>query len=805
MKGEYEYGVTTFGDGANHKVSLTAGTAFGEVRGHVLLSGEYFDQKGIQSIDRDWNDAGFFQIDNPAYSAAACTDSSAATPCVNARLIQKGIGTGTFAPGGLILNSTANPASLRGTYFGTVNPATGRATTGTAVFGPQSGQWMVGGDYRLLSEGHAGSATLLPSETRKSAFARLSWEFSPAFNVFGQFSYAYYRGASFYQQTPTTPVTIRVDNAYLPDSVRAAMVAAGASTIQIGTSNIGIPPQGSNNKRETFRYVAGADGEFDAIGRGWRWDAYYQKGETKTDELLTNAWNISRMAQATDAVVVTAANAGTSGLAPGSIACRSTLTNPGNGCVPLNRIGLGGMSQAAINYVLYDGLQPLREQTLKQDVVAANLSTNSLFELPAGGVSLAFGAEYRKESVDGFVDPLFQPLVANGVTSGTWIYGNYLPTIGSYNVKEAYVETIIPVFRGLDLNGAFRITDYSTSGQVETWKVGVTWQVIDDVKVRGTISRDIRAPNLGELFAPGTGRTNTVNVPQPGGALRADQFNESTVGNPDLQPEVARTYGAGIVFTPTFLPGFAASVDYYKIDLKDTIASVTAQTLVDQCYIQNITESCSFISTTGGRGVVTPGLAVTSIEIKPINFVSLKSQGIDFEASYRRAIGPGSLALRALASYAIERVTNNGIDVPTDAAGENSGSLPDWTFRLSAAYTLESGFSFQAVGRGVSDGVYDNSYIVCTTGCPLSTVANRTVNTNRIPGAWYLDLNADYRFEIAGVGSTAFVSIRNVLNTDPVLVANGPTGNNTPAYPQTNRNLYDVLGRVFRIGLRVEY
>ncbi|MCX7283515.1 MAG: TonB-dependent receptor [Novosphingobium sp.] len=801
LSAEYEYGVTTYGDGPNHKVSLTAGQEFAGGRGHIIVSGEHFSQTGIQSIDRDWNDSGFFLANNPAYSVAACRDTLASTPCVNEFLIGSGIGTGQFTPGGLI-----STGPLRGTYFGSINPATGKATVNQLVFGTTSGQWMVGGDLGITTEGHRSSATLLPSEKRTSAFGRLSYEFSPAFNLFGQFAYSKYNGQSFYQQTPTVGVVIQRDNAFLPDSVRAAMVANNLNSIQIGTSNIFLPPQGSNNTREVYRYVAGADGAFGALGKEWKWDAYYQLGKTRTNELLTNTWNIARMAAATDAVVAQAGNNG--GYAAGTIVCRinvdANLTNNDSACVPLNRIGTNGASQAAIDYVLYNGLQPLRKQQLKQEVAAFNLSTNNLFSTWAGAVSLAFGGEYRKESVTGTVDDLFRPRVANGVTTGTWIYDNYLPTNGDYHVKEAYGETIIPLATGMDFNGAIRLTDYSTSGTVTTWKAGLTWQLSDDVKLRGTVSRDIRAPNLAELFAPGTGRTNTVNVPQANGSISPNQFNESTVGNPDLKPEVAQTYGGGVVLTPQFIPGFAMSVDYYKIDLSGSIDSLTAQTLVDQCYLQQIAAACTFISTTGGRGVTTPGLAVTSIEIKPTNFVSLETSGLDIEASYRREVGPGNLSLRALASHAIELTTDNGVTLQTNAAGQNTGGLPSWTYRFTAAYDFNSGFSIQGVARGVSGGVYNNNYIVCTTDCPLSTADRRTVNLNSIPGAFYFDMNASYNFEVAGVKTQAFISIRNLTNKDPVLVGNGPTGNNTPAYPQTNRALYDVLGRVFRMGLRIK-
>ncbi|WP_231621560.1 TonB-dependent receptor plug domain-containing protein [Sphingomonas sp. 37zxx] len=793
LKGDYEYGVTTYSDGPNHKISLTGGMPFADGRGHVIVSAEAFTQKGEHTINRDWNQAGFFQIDNPAYTP---------TNGQPARLVQGGIGTSQFTPGGLI-----STGPFRGTYFGTIGA--GGPSLNQLQFGPTNGQWMVGGDYLITRENHIGTNTLIPDEDRSSIFGRVEYEVMPEATLFLTGSYAHYEGNSFYQQTPSTGVTLQVApsaanggliNAYLPtafiNQVNAYNATPGntrVNTVAIGTSNAGIPAQGSNNTRDVFRVVGGVEGEFAAIGRDWRWDAYVQRGVAKVDELLTNTWNTARMALATDAVFAPAGNA--AGIAPGTITCRSTLTNPGNGCVPINRVGVGGVTQGALDYIFNDGNQPLREQTLKQTVAALNFSTKRLFDNWQGPVSIAFGAEARRESVTGTVDPQFN--------SG-WLYGNYLVTEGEFSVYEGYLETVFPLFKGADLNGAYRLTNYSTSGSVSTWKVGLTWQPISDFRLRGTVSRDIRAPNLGELFAPGTARTNTVNVPLAGGAFRADQFLEQTVGNPQLAPEIAKTYGAGVIFTPSFVPGFAASVDYYNIDLSGAISNYTAQTTVDLCYEQANADACQNITTTAGVGGTQAGAAITGIRLTPFNFVGVKSEGLDFEASYRRPLGGGQMTLRALATHYLSLYTDNGVDFPTEAAGQNSGNTPDWTYRLTAAYDKD-GVGLQLTGRGLSGGVYNNDFIECQTTCPPSTVQNRTINDNQIAGAFYLDFAANYAFEVQGAKLQAFLSVRNILDTDPVLVGNGPTGNNTPAYPQTNRNLYDFLGRVYRLGMRFAF
>lgn len=780
VRAEYEFGVTDYGDAPNHLARLTAGFGFGGGRGRILLAADYFRQHGVDTYDRPWQQSGFFQIDNPAFVQGNGQPE---------RLVGSGIGTYQFTPGGII-----NTGPLRGTYFGAIDPATGQASLNRFNYGPNRGQWMIGGDYLISREGHWSSNSLVPDEKRGNVFGRIAYEVSPLFNPFVQYSWSGYNGKSFYQQTPSTGITIQRDNAFLPDALRSQMVALNLGTINIGTSNAGIAAAGSDNDRNVYRFVAGADGTFETGRIDWKWDGYYQVGIARTEERLTNTWRNDRVALAQDAIRAPVGN--TLSVAPGTIICRSRLTNPNNGCVPLNRIGIGGVTPEAVNYIMNDGRQPLRYQSLRQDVAALNFSTNNLFSTWAGPVSVALGGEWRRERVDGSVDPVF---------SAGWLYGNYLVTRGSYDVVEGYVETVVPLWDGLDFNGALRLTDYSTSGQVVTWKVGATWQIIEDLKLRATRSRDIRAPNLAELFAPGTARTNTVNVPLPGGGQRPDQFLEQTTGNSALEPEVAMTWGLGAVLTPSFLEGFGLSVDYFDIDLSGAIDTITAQTITTLCLEQNRTDLCDFITF---NGPVSPASVITSIKLVPFNFARRRVKGVDFEASYRTDLGAGRLMLRGLASHYIDNIVDNGIDVARDLAGQNAGgaeATPTWNFRLTANYDIAD-WTFNVVGRGFSGGVYDNNFIECAAGsCPVSTPVARTINDNSIAGQWYLDASITRRIAFGGSKAEVFAYVRNLLNSDPVLVGNGPTGNNTPAYPMTNRNLYDVLGRVFRVGVRFEY
>ncbi|WP_404478215.1 TonB-dependent receptor plug domain-containing protein [Novosphingobium sp. BL-52-GroH] len=757
-------GISDYGDAFNYRLSATAGFSLLDDRLHLLTNVSWFHQDRVEGINRDWNNSGYFQINNPAYTA---------TNGQPQRLVGSGVGPSGYTAGGLI---TSGP--LKGTYF------LGEGQTGQLNYGTVSSPWMVGGDWQTTLAGHVGTNTLVPEDERLSVFQRIGFEITPDIEVFGQFSYNRSQSASSYQQTPSTGVTIRSDNAYLLSqypAVAAAMAAQGLSTITVGTSNAGFPIPGSNIKRQVYRGVLGAKGSLDLFSKPMNWDVYYQKGVTKTREELVNTWNNARMALAQDAVYA----------ADGSIVCRSTLTDPTNGCVPIDRLGTDGPSQEALDYIYYDGYQPIRHQTIKQDVAAATIS-GSAFALPAGDIAFATGVEWRREQINGEVDPIHN--------SG-WLYGNFRVNKGKYDVYEGFLEVDIPIIDGMNVNAAARGTHYSTSGWVGTWKLGAGYQVIDDFRLRGNISHDIRAPNLDELFAAGTARTNSVIIPTGADApvTGSQQFVQNAFGNRNLKPEVADAWTVGGVFTPSFLPGFSASFDYYEIKIKDAIGSITAQQTVDLCYDQGVTAYCPNIHFVDG--------ALSTIDLSPINFATQKTRGFDIEASYSLPVGPGTLRLHGQATHYIENVLDDGISYPVDYAGVLAGGTyasPNWVYRLSAFYEVDP-VTFNLVARGFTDGVYGNDWIECTSNCPTSTPQYRTINDNDINGVTYFDASVDFKFpSMGGTGHLTFV-VTNLLNKDPVLIGNGPDGNNVPAYAQTYRNLYDVVGRTFRVSAKVEF
>jgi outer membrane receptor protein involved in Fe transport len=638
---------------------------------------------------------------------------------------------------------------------------------------------MQGGDWRDSDVSSFNS--LAARIDRKNLFARTSFDLADNLEVYVQASWGNTEAQSWCcRQFNVANLTVQADNAFIPADIAARVAELGLTSLRLGSMHADLPVIATANERTVNRYVVGSNGSFEAFSAPWRWNAYYQKGISKVQSVAPEVTIKSNFSRATDAVRDV----------DGSIVCRSTLADPADGCVPYNLMGIGVNSPAALDYVLGDAW---RHERFTQDVAAASLQGEP-FESWAGPVSSAVGVEYRKESVTGSADPIS---MING-----YFAGNYLPTKGSYHVAEGFLEMLVPLAKDLrwarqmDFNGAVRFTDYSTSGQVTTWKLGMTYSPVPDVTLRATRSRDIRAPNLLELFQAGGANTNNV----------IDPFNDNmniayqglAVGNLELQPEKADTTGLGIIYQPSWAPGFSASFDYYNIDIQDAIGTIGAQQIVDRCFAGNQT-FCAAITRDAQAGVI------TQIRTSPFNLITQLARGFDVEASYSRPMGGGELAIRALATRYLKNYSANGINVPTDSAGQNAGSgPPDWLGRVSLSYSNEA-LTMTLIGRAVSSGVYDNAFIECTSSCPTSTADNRTINDNHIDGAVYLDASIAYRLALAASRSNVemFLSVTNLADKDPVVVAPGPSG---VAYATSanNPSLYDSLGRIFRAGVRIK-
>ena len=770
VKGEVSGGVTSYGDDKNYKIGLSAGFGFGGGRGHVLLSGEQVDRSGIlDDGDRAWNEVGWGIMTNPLYGnpTAACPACSTSVP---QRLLLPSVSESNAAPGGIIVSGP-----LKGTAFGP-GGVPFQLNYGSIVLDPK----MSGGDWKFTESRQNHGNSLSPSESRQNAFMRVAYDITDSINIFASAGWArekpYTR--SFTQFQLGNAGTIKADNAFIPAELRARMTALGLTTFALGSMNYDLPIVAVSNDRKVNRYVVGGNGKFDAFGTGWSWDAYFQNGVSRSNINAIGVASKSRFALAIDAV----RNAN------GQIVCRSTLTNPNNGCVPWNEMGIGVNTDAARAYLT--GTAHIN-QKLTQNVWAGSV-TGEPFSNWAGPVSIALSAEHRSEKSTGVNDPVSQAV--------DWFAGNYLPVIGGVTVTEGALETVVPIAKGQpwadswDLNAAVRATDYSTAGYVTTWKIGTTYTPIPDIKLRVTRSRDIRAPNLQELFAGGTSNQVTVfdAVTNTSPLVRG-----VVTGNTKLKPEKADTTGIGVVLQPSFLSGFSASVDYWNIDIKGSIGTIGAQGVFDLC-VQGAQQFCQAI--TRVNGVATGYLAA------PFNLSVQKARGLDLEASYRMPVSDlvsgwaGDVSLHGNATHYMKNFTDNGINKPTDTAGQNtSGGPPSWRMSATLAYD-NNPIKASLTARAISGGTYDNSYITCTSGCPVSAVDNTTININHMAGAFYLDTSLSYKFGISeSAEGEAFLNVKNIANRDPAAFA--PF--NTSFYLLlANATLYDTMGRVFRAGLR---
>ncbi len=754
LKGEIDKGISQYDDNAETRATLSGGMDFAGGRGHILASGEYFKNNGVPGGARDWARQGVALINNPAAPPTFLVKSNVLTVGTYGGLITTGTG-GTAANNALFKGIQFLPGGVAAPYnFGTLTTSTQQ----------------VGGD---------GVPTEYVQEInrpleRGSAYGRLSYELTDSITFSADVLYG--RSVSdvvnsFNRRQTANPLTIKSDNAFLPASIKSQMTAAGVT----GLTFLRFSREGgmvyTHVDSATLRSSIGLDGKIGAL----TWNAYYQYGRTTQNNEVRNDEITPNMNAAVDAVVVTAGNVGTSGLPVGSIACRSTLTAPTNGCVPFNVFGEGSPSAAALAYTRGTSRS---DAVVRQDVVAASIA-GPLFEGWAGAISFATGAEYRKESVALTTDALSP--------TGAFLFGNPTPWTGGNNVKEGFLEFVVPLLkdsvlaRELELNAAGRVTDYSTSGTVKTWKVGLSWKPFEDLRLRGTRSRDIRAPNLSELFQAGRQSTTSFTDPFNNNA-QVSGVPQVNTGNSALTPEFADTLTIGAVYSPSWAPGLNLSVDFYDIKIKDAIGTITSQTAINQCFA-GVSLACSLFTRNASN-------VITRFTSAPINLASAATQGVDIELAYRvparQLFGlEGAMTFRALAAYVGKQETQTPGAAPLDRAGEvGVNPFPHWRGTTQLNYDGER-FGWFLQGRYIGSGTFD------------VTRGPSVVDLQHISSQFYLDGQISGRANAGGKEFELFLNVRNLFNNQPPFT---PQDGNIPV--PVNTSLYDVIGRTFRVGLK---
>lgn len=773
IKGEVEGGISSRHDDRSQRYGLAFGHGFASDRGHFVGSVEYYNSAGIlNDSGRAWAQQHYDIIPNPNYP----NDGRPAN------LWRANVTGAQFSEGGLI---SAGP--LRGTQFlpGSV-PA-------PFEFGSEvSGGTMVGGGGVWSPR----SSFTTPIKTL-STFGHLSFDVTSDFSTFVEFGTSKTSSAftgSMPNWSGTTAFTIFNDNAYLPTSIKTQMATAKITSFGLGRlSNDWDGPHATSDTR-TARAAVGFAYKFE---NSWTLDGSIDTGLTTADLGNTNAVNQTKLFDAVDAVVNSA---------NGQVVCRSTLTDPQHVCVPINILGAGSASPTAFAYITGDRAW---SKTKIRQTAAALSARGEAGATWAGPIQLGGGFDYRRMSAGQTADEGSSGLVQQfpgerGLPAslvgklGVYQTGNQfsLPTVNQA-VSEAYVETLVPLAKEkalaqkLDLNAAYRYARYDTSGGVRSWKVGLTWQPIDSIRLRGTRSRDVRAPTLNDLYSPTTGSLGTIRDPVTGANNPIPGY---TSGNPNLKPELANTTTVGVVLQPGFAPGLSVSVDYYDIKMVGAIGNLNRLTILQQC-AAGATYYCQFIDRL-------PNGTLVSTTVSPQNLNELHNNGIDAEINYRTTLEtfnlPGELRLRGLVTRLDHLSTIDPFGGTNDQAGVNGGETvgtPRWQGGASVTYILND-FTLFAQERFIGGGRYSNNYVVGGTSAS-------SIDFMNVGGRNYTDLTLKYRFKVQASSFEAFMTVNNLSDTDP---PPSPTRVGTPvSILGTNPTLYDVVGRYFTAGLHFKF
>jgi len=855
LEANIQGGTTSRGDADNWQGSLTWGTDIGD-RGHFIISGSYANQDGVHEItSRDWyNNTGAVNVGGVWKDYADVHSMSSSFDGI----ISSSQDVDPVTPG------VQNP--INGLLFrpdGSFAPfVPGSPTSGVVGgAGPTAGRTVGGDGDDLNSEVY----TLWPDTERYSVFAYGDYELTDDLLIFGQYMRGY--NEQFQWNNPRaslhgapTAITIFRDNAFLPDEINQLMHTNNIASFnlrRVGSiediGDVWFKDKVTQNVGTAgFEYNINSGGFMD----GWLVNGYYQYGHSR------RVWDqhtlrVDRIFAAMDAVED----------GNGNIVCRVSLDPEGAaafpGCEPLNLFGRGNASPEAIDWVLgndvgvnvntplyfanlgftgetlqYTSVAPKRNITTFEQHFAEVSAAGDLFDLPAGAVSLAFGASYRDESIYQVVQDTANQASNHDVgTASAPVEGEYHPCTtnalanaalglrgvngadcsntvahqfskvsnvqGKAVVKELFAETLVPIFENdqgaaASLNLAVRWADYTGSGSIWAYKGGLDVTVVEGFRLRGTYSRDVRAGNLSERYdkTGGVGnvidRRTTAENPTWGG--QTYQVTVFSGGNPEIQPEKADTFTAGAVLQPTFLPGFSTSVDWYQVKINGAISTVGTQGVVDRCFLDDETSFCDLITVDSSQAD-----KIVLVGNQFVNVAQSSVEGVDAEIGYRSNLnvfgGDESFSARAFMSFLLDRSDTGATGAVTRFHGL-TGIAPD-----------TGGFGLFPKFRGTGNITYRNGGFnmflqgrLIGSGKRSFTLNNTQIEDNNTPSVFYADMRLSYEFPVGDSTLEVFGSVTNLFDKDPPV--EGTYSTFTGASTQFNAGLFDVLGRRFTLGAK---
>lgn len=752
IEAKAELSISDYGDAFTHKEDISGGGSFAGGKGHAVASFAYTDTPFYtRAGNRPWFNPSAV-IPNPAYAPGNGQPRF---------VIRDNRGAGFGTAGGLITAGPLKNTQFKGPNGGPV-PYVVEFAGGTVAIGDDAEKSTLRNKPLIGPTRNYNFYSYTTYALNDTLTGDIELNYGEVRAKFETLHYARYG----------TGITITSDNAYLPAQTRAAMAAAGITSFVMGTNNLNLGAPGSNNNRKLWRGVVGLNGK---VFDDWTWKAYYEHGQVRNYSRLFKDPLVPNYNLAIDAV---------RNPASGQIVCRSTLTNPNNGCKPLNLFGNGVASAEAIEYI--NGITPFQRINTGQDVAAFSIA-GIPFSSWAGAVDIAAGIESRWERAEADSDPLSQQRL--------YYAGNFAALAPvRRNVTEGFVETTVPLARetswarSLDFNAGLRVTNYSTSGTVTTWKAGLNYQATDAFRFRVTRSRDIRAPTLNELFTPGQLVATTAYDPVRDETVQAVINNGN---NANLAPEIGSTWTAGAIYSPQWLLGFQTSIDYYRIHVTDAIQAPQTQAILEGCFLGRA-EFCALIQRDANG-------ALFQINQIPVNISAATVSGIDVESGYRTTIGRGEASFRLIGSYTFEfSRLENGIYV--DNAGSVSTNTPNAVEGVpKLKLTARAQYSLAPFSVGM-----EAQYLGPAKLNRYWTAETLADADNHVSDVVYLNLRAAYDFAAFETQAHLYASVDNLLNTDPPRVSPIYTGF-TNYDVSTRPGFYDQIGRMYRIGLRTRF
>ncbi|SFG35674.1 TonB-dependent Receptor Plug Domain [Novosphingobium sp. CF614] len=790
IESNLQYSQSTRNDMNTYSFDILAGTNFSDGRGNVTVYGFYDNQPGlVAGEDRPWTAAGY-----PYYARASSSEkygiSDGNYNIYSSNSAQVILADKLYAidGNGKLRAPVLGPSGF--TNLTAVNMANTSEALGTLLTD--------GGEYNGRYDGWLLS---VPSE-RFSTRVSSHYDFSDAFRLFGNVSFSRNTSTAAYDSlTGFGYDAVPADSPFITSEILAAaggVIPEGGINFARRVTEVGRPE--TQYRRKTLQAVAGAEGDFRLFGKAWNYSAYYSYGRSEEQVRDVNTTSYDRWYLGLDST--TDGN--------GNAVCRSTLSDPTNGCVAINPFMT--LTPQMIDYIQYTS--SWGKSVMTQQVASAYVS-GGLLDLPGGTLQAVVGAEYRNERNDIGVIPEYDATsTAYDASLGT----TAVPLIGKYSVKEVYGELHAPLLRdlfavhSLSIDGAVRLSDYSTAGRTTTWKIGGEWAPIRDLRFRATYGQAVRAPNIEELYTASS--TSGLWVTDPCQSWNLEnrvtrtQYTEANCaalkptdltnywiyrdviakGNLDLKPEVARTLTVGGVLEPRFVPGLSLTVDYFDIDLRDAIDAFGAQTLIDKCVDQPTLENvfCDLVTRDSGNNIV-------SVTTQKLNLAQYLTRGIDFGLNYSlglERLGLGAKAGRIEISANYTRLLNRRYTLdPTD---------PDTTTEFRGVF-----------GSPTWKGVIRTTYSQPTWGgtwtvrhfSPMkasSTITSEDYDPIFTPNVFYNDIygwvKLTKNIELSG-------GLNNVFDRAPPRIPGAEAGgaNFELSY---QAGVYDVIGRTFFLRLR---